>query len=173
MMRRRYSIADFQRLCDDLDKKVPRICIGTDVIVGFPYEDTSSFENTYGLLQEAPVHYFHVFPFSPKRGTPAAKMLGQVPHALKKERASQLRELSRYKTKKFRKKFLGQTVEVILETESKAEYNAQLRVSEWSGVSQNYLPVTVQTARGKCGELRHCVLREEREDFLVGKDDAS
>ncbi len=173
MMRRRYSRQQFQNLCESLTQKNPSLCIGTDVIVGFPYEDEVSFENTYSLLKNSPVHYFHVFPFSPKRGTPAAKMLGQVAHSTKKERASRLRELSRFKSKQFRQRFVGEEVEVILETEVKQDYNAASDVSWWSGVSQNYLPIQLPTVRGKSGELRRCVVSEEREDLLVGKDDAS
>jgi threonylcarbamoyladenosine tRNA methylthiotransferase MtaB len=72
MMRRRYSVKDFARLCESLAAKIPRVCLGTDVIVGFPYEEGQRFENTFALLRDAPVHYFHVFPFSPQDARPSA-----------------------------------------------------------------------------------------------------
>ncbi|HKX12456.1 MAG TPA: tRNA (N(6)-L-threonylcarbamoyladenosine(37)-C(2))-methylthiotransferase MtaB [bacterium] len=172
MMRRRYSTRDFAKLCESLAAKIPRVCLGTDVIVGFPYEEGERFENSFALLRDAPVHYFHVFPFSPKRGTPAAKMLGQVPACVKKAHAGRLRELSAQKSGIFRRRFLGEEVEVILEGSGTSCQNEASRESEWTGFSENYLPVKVTTEAGFRGKIVRCRLDSESGGMLAGKDHA-
>lgn len=173
MMRRRYSSSQFARLCEKLVAKIPRVCIGTDVIVGFPYEDEIRFQRGYDLLKDTPVHYFHVFPFSPKRGTPAAKMLGQVPDQPKKAHAARLRGLSSQKAAEFRRSFLGTEVEVVLERPGDSWQNGDLTEAAWTGFSENYLPVEVETRQGCNGKLVRCRLEEEKGGTLAGKDYSS
>ncbi len=169
LMRRRYSVEQFQRLTDRLVEKIPRVCLGSDVIVGFPYEDQERFENTFKLLERSSLHYLHVFPYSPKRGTRAAQMLGQVSHHEKKERASQLRKLSEEKFSRFRESFLGKDVEVILERrvdEAKdGQWNA---LQEWTGFSENYLPVSVVLSKGFQRQLVSCRLVAQSGGRLAG-----
>ena len=172
MMRRRYTVQDFARLCENLAAKIPRVCLGSDVIVGFPYEEGPRFENSYSLLREVPLHYFHVFPFSPKRGTPAAKMLGQVPAPVKKANALRLRELSAQKSGIFRRRFLGEEVEVILEASGASCQNGAQGEPAWTGFSENYLPVAVTTSEGFRGKLVRCRLDSEIGGMLAGKDHA-
>lgn len=168
MMRRRYGRERFREVCQALTEKNPRFCIGTDVIPGFPYEDEARFQNTYELLRDAAVHYFHVFPFSPKRGTPAATMLGQVPHAVKKERAAALRALSAEKFTEFRSRFFGTELEVILEQSGEACQNDEPVERLRFGRSDNYLPVNVRTA-GQAGDLISCRITDERGGALAGE----
>jgi len=170
MMKRRYRVADFSALCERLVAKIPRVCIGTDVIVGFPYEDEERFERGYRLLKEAPVHYFHVFPFSPKRGTRAAQMLGQVPHHVKKAHAASLRDLSEEKSLQFRARFIGDEVEVLLERTRDVCQNEGHSKVAWTGFSENYLPVEVTTESGHSGKLVRCRLELESGGTLAGKD---
>ncbi|MFO1463635.1 MAG: tRNA (N(6)-L-threonylcarbamoyladenosine(37)-C(2))-methylthiotransferase MtaB [bacterium] len=170
MMKRRYSVAEFASLCERLAAKLPRACLGTDVIVGFPYEDEARFENTHRLLAASPLHYFHVFPFSPKRGTRAAKMLGQVPAQVKKAQAARLRALSEAKSAEFRARFAGEEVEVLLERPSDVCQNGGHSQAVWTGFSENYLPVEVRTERGCSGKLVRCRLELESGGSLAGKD---
>ena len=165
MMRRRYSSADFKNLCEKLAFKIPQVCIGSDVIVGFPYENEERFQNTYRLLEQSPVSYFHVFPFSPKRGTPAAKMLGQVSHQEKKRYAHLLRNLSEQKSIDYRKQFVGSQAEVLLEGEAEI-------VGEWEcwrGFSQHYLPITLRLKEGQRGQLIVCTLTAQEGGELVAQ----
>ena len=170
MMKRRYSTDDFRRLCEDLAAKIPRVCIGTDVIVGFPYEDEARFQNTHDLLRDSPVHYFHVFPFSPKRGTSAARMLGQVAPAVKKAQAGRLRQLSEAKMAEFRTRFIGSEAEVLLEGQGSLCQNGEPNEAVWTGFSENYLPVAVTTKTGRSGKLVRCRLEGETGGTLAGKD---
>lgn len=169
LMRRRYTRDQFQALTERLVKRIPRIQIGTDVMVGFPYEDEARFENGYRLLKDAPVHYFHVFPYSPKRGTRAAKFLGQVAPEAKKERASRLRALSGEKAQSFRRAFLGTEVEVILERLSDSCHDENPESFEaWTGFSENYLPVLVHTSKGSSSQLVKCRLHQDIGGRLAG-----
>lgn len=169
LMRRRYTRQEFRELCHSLVDRIPRLTIGTDVMVGFPYEDEGRFEETYELLKESPVHYFHVFPYSSKKGTPAARMLGQVAPELKKKRASRLRELSDKKALQWRQSHLGAELEVVLERRDETWQNDSSEPLEaWMGYSENYLPVTVQTSKGSPGKIMPCTIQQEKGGRLAG-----
>jgi threonylcarbamoyladenosine tRNA methylthiotransferase MtaB len=89
-MRRRHLRADVIRATERLHALRPGLAFGADLIAGFPTEDEAMFGRTLDLVAEAGLTYLHVFPYSPREGTPAARM-PQVPKAVAKERASRLR----------------------------------------------------------------------------------
>lgn len=89
-MKRRHSRADSLRLIADVRRVRPETAFGADLIAGFPTETDAAFENTLALLAEAGLSYLHVFPYSPRPGTPAARMPA-VPGPVIKERAARLR----------------------------------------------------------------------------------
>jgi len=89
-MKRRHSRADTIRFCDEVRRLRPEAAFGADLIAGFPTEDEAMFQNTLKLVDEAGLSLLHVFPFSPRKGTPAARM-PQLPRALVRERAARLR----------------------------------------------------------------------------------
>ena len=117
-MKRRYSVAQYTDEIWRAFETVQDLCIGTDVMVGFPEESDSEFENTLNLLEKLPLTYFHVFPFSPRKGTPAFHMKGQVPPQIKQKRSEILRELSTRKRFTFHQRFLGQTRNVLWESKA-------------------------------------------------------
>jgi threonylcarbamoyladenosine tRNA methylthiotransferase MtaB len=90
-MKRRHSRADVLEACRRARDLRPGVALGADLIAGFPTESEAMFRNTLDLVGEAGLDYLHVFPFSPRSGTPAARM-PQSPRALVKERAARLRE---------------------------------------------------------------------------------
>jgi len=90
-MKRRHSRGDALRLAADLRRARPDVALGADLIAGFPTETEGAFENTLALVTEAGLAFLHVFPYSPRAGTPAARM-PQVPAAVAKARAARLRE---------------------------------------------------------------------------------
>ena len=100
-MGRPYRIGAFRSLVERLARSVPGICLGFDVIVGFPGESGDDFRETVELLESLPVAYLHVFPFSPRKGTRAYTMGGRVPEAEVGRRARVLRELSARKREAF------------------------------------------------------------------------
>ena len=89
-MKRRHSRAHTIAFCEEVRRLRPEAAFGADLIAGFPTETEEMFENTLRLIDEAGLSLLHVFPFSPRNGTPAARM-PQVPRALAKERAGRLR----------------------------------------------------------------------------------
>jgi threonylcarbamoyladenosine tRNA methylthiotransferase MtaB len=90
-MKRRHSREDTIRFCESARKRRPQVAFGADLIAGFPTETGDMFANTLRLIEESGLTYLHVFPFSPRKGTPAAKM-PQLARAVVKDRARQLRE---------------------------------------------------------------------------------
>lgn len=89
-MKRRHSRADTIRFCEDVRRLRPGAAFGADLIVGFPTETEPMFENSLALIEEAGLSYTHVFPYSARKGTPAARM-PQLQRDVIKERAARLR----------------------------------------------------------------------------------
>jgi threonylcarbamoyladenosine tRNA methylthiotransferase MtaB len=89
-MKRRHRRADTIGFCDAVRRLRPEAAFGADLIAGFPTETEAMFENTLALVADAGLSYLHVFPFSPRARTPAARM-PQLPRAVVKERAARLR----------------------------------------------------------------------------------
>jgi len=90
-MKRRHGRADAIRFCDEVRRLRPDIAFGADIIAGFPTETEAMFENALSLVEACGIAFLHVFPYSPRKGTPAARM-PQVDRRLVKERAARLRE---------------------------------------------------------------------------------
>jgi threonylcarbamoyladenosine tRNA methylthiotransferase MtaB len=107
-----------RRLFTRLAERLPGLGLGTDVLVGFPGEGEPDFRATEELLREFPFTYLHVFPYSPRRGTRAARLADPVPAALKRERCRHLLELGRAKRADAHHGRLGQEAEVLLERAS-------------------------------------------------------
>jgi threonylcarbamoyladenosine tRNA methylthiotransferase MtaB len=101
-------------LVDRLAAEVPGIAVTGDVIVGFPGEDEQAFRNTYDLLDALPIAGMHVFSYSRRPGTDAAGYADQAPKAVKAERSRRLRALVVRKVQAFRRRFVGQMLEVVV-----------------------------------------------------------
>ena len=136
-MRRNYDTAYFGGLMARAREKMPRAALGTDVIVGFPGETEAAFAGSLDFLSDLPLTYFHVFPYSIRRGTPAADMLDQVAPAEKKERSRRARDLGTRKKHEFYRSQVGRRVSVLVEEAVAGEPGGV------KGYSRNYLPVLV------------------------------
>jgi threonylcarbamoyladenosine tRNA methylthiotransferase MtaB len=132
-MNRRYNTSRFREVIEDLAAMIPDICIGCDVIAGFPGETDGEFETTYRLIDALPIAYLHVFPFSPRQGTPAATMPSQAPGGVIRERAAALRRLSERKKRAFHERFVGRELEVLVQERKEG--------GMVKGLSRNYIPV--------------------------------
>ena len=115
-MRRPYTTKNFSDLTARLVREIPNISIGTDLIVGFPGETEKNFEETINFLESQPFSKIHVFPFSLREGTLAAEMKNQIDSQTKKNRVAKVLEIAKAKEKNFAEKIIGQTVEIISET---------------------------------------------------------
>ncbi len=113
-MKRRYLPEQYQLVVEKLRNALPDACIGADVIVGFPGETEAEYEECFTFVSNSPLDYLHVFPFSPRSGTPAATMPDQLPEALKKERVKRLKGLSDTRRTQFTRRFMGQIRQGIL-----------------------------------------------------------
>ncbi len=159
-MGRRYTTADYAGLIEYAVSKVERVDIGTDIVVGLPGEDDTSFETTLEFIRRMPFSRLHVFPYSIRPGTRAATMPDQVPRHIAKQRAARLTALGADKQAAFAEGFIGRQVEVLVErvyesgksgTGWTSEY-VQARV-EATGIQRNDI-VAFRAAAFEHGELR-------------------
>jgi len=117
-MKRRHLRRDLMAVCEKARSLRPDIVFGADIIAGFPTETEEMFENTYNAVKECDMTFLHVFPYSPRPGTPAARM-PQVDGALRKERAKRLRELGAAQVEKHMQSLIGRTLPVLVEKGNK------------------------------------------------------
>jgi len=113
-MKRRHSRADAVRFCQDVRRLRPDVVFGADLIAGFPTETDEMFANSLSVVDACGLTYLHVFPYSARKGTPAARM-PQVARALVKERAARLREEGARALSRFLAAQAGAEVEVLME----------------------------------------------------------
>jgi len=132
-MGRDYTPGEFQDLVQEIKRHFPDAGLGLDVLVGFPGETGADFEATFALVAELKVTYLHVFPFSPRPGTPAARM-PRVAATVIQSRAKIMRELGQRKKKQFLEAQIGKTGEVLVE-------GPAFRAGRLQGLSANYLRV--------------------------------
>lgn len=121
-MKRRHSREEAIKLCDRLKKARPEISFGADLIVGFPTESEEMFQNTLKIVDECRLDWIHVFPFSPRPGTPAAKM-PQIDISVIRERARILRSKAHNKKKTHLIGLVGHKKEVFIEKNNKGYTN--------------------------------------------------
>ena len=114
-MNRRYTTEEFKKSVDMLRKAYPNVALTTDVIVGFPGETEEEFEKTYKFLKEIDFYMMHIFQYSKRNGTAAAKMPNQVDSKRKEERSKKLIELSRENEKRHNEKYIGKDIDVLFE----------------------------------------------------------
>ena len=137
-MNRKYTKAEFRENIRKIRNAVPDIALACDVIVGFPGETEEEFVETYNFIIDCGFDFLHVFPYSPRPGTVAAKMKDQVPGPIKKERVKRLINLGERLKGQYEDKFIGKDVEVIVET-----YNPKTKL--YKGYSSNYLEVYLKS----------------------------
>lgn len=159
-MRRRYGGDTFRGRVEKVKQLIPECGVGVDVIVGFPGETESEFEETRSLLVDLPLSYLHVFTYSDRAGTISSGMDVKVPSQVKGERNSVLRALSEGKREAFAKGFIGKSVDVLLES----EVDAGLRY----GLSGAYLRVGIPEQSGLEGEIVRVRIKEVRSGFAIG-----
>ncbi len=135
-MGRKYTTAEFRSIINACHEIKPDMCIGIDVLAGFPGEDEASFERTRNFLQELDYTYLHVFPYSIRPGTPAARFKNQVPKHIKDERVEVLREISEAKKKDFCLKHIDEIRPVLIE-------GSRDKKGRLKGFTDNYIPVLI------------------------------
>ena len=158
-MNRHYDAAEFARLIERVEAEVPGIAISTDIIVGFPGETEAMFAEGLAFVERMNFARMHVFPYSRREGTPAARMAGQLPEAVKKERVHRMEALAERKAAEFHASFIGRTAQVLFEAQQDGI---------WNGLTGNYIRVYTD-APGQNGELYTLKLTRLYKDGLWGE----
>jgi threonylcarbamoyladenosine tRNA methylthiotransferase MtaB len=139
-MHRKYRPWHYREKIEKIHAAMPTAAIGADVMVGFPGESESEFEETRRLVEDLPFTYLHVFTYSARPGTPAASMGKQVPIHVARERSRILRDLIAEKKLVFMSRFIGKPVELITLNVSGSDHEGKYT----EGLTDNYLAVRLQ-----------------------------
>ena len=153
-MKRRHLREDAINLCNQLKQKRPEISFGADLIVGFPTETEEMFQNTLDIIEECQLDWIHAFPFSPRPGTPAAKM-PQNDNKLIKQRSKILRDVAKQRKIKHLENLVGKNIEVFVEKDNK-------------GHSNQFAPIKLIEKEIKSGQTITALIKSSDENFAHG-----
>jgi threonylcarbamoyladenosine tRNA methylthiotransferase MtaB len=156
-MKRRHTREQVVEFCHALRKLRPEVSFGADIIAGFPTENDDMFENTRKLISEAAIQYLHIFPYSEREGTPAARM-PQVPMNIRKDRAAILRYEGQQELDKFFKQNVGKKVELLVEKNNMAH-------------SENFIPVKLD-GEFSSGQLLKAELVSSCDKYMIANIDS-
>lgn len=148
-MRRKYTMDFFSERLRKLEQALPDLAVTSDVIVGFPGETEEEFMETYNFIRDHKFSELHVFPYSKRTGTPAARMEDQVDEDVKNERVHRLITLNDQLAKEYASRFEGDVLEVIPEERFKESENDNLYV----GYTTNYLKVIFEANEEMVGKI--------------------
>jgi threonylcarbamoyladenosine tRNA methylthiotransferase MtaB len=148
-MRRKYTMEFFEERLNRLKEVLPGVAITSDVIVGFPGETEEEFMETYNFIKEHRFSELHVFPYSKRTGTPAARMENQVDEEVKNERVQRLITLSDQLAKEYASQFEGEVLEVIPEE----KFGDDPESSLYAGYTDNYLKVVFPGTEAMIGKI--------------------
>ncbi|MFS0689785.1 tRNA (N(6)-L-threonylcarbamoyladenosine(37)-C(2))-methylthiotransferase MtaB [Sporosarcina sp. 179-K 8C2 HS] len=148
-MRRKYTMEFFAERLDRLREALPHLAITSDVIVGFPGETEEEFMDTYNFVRDYRFSELHVFPYSKRTGTPAARMEDQIDEEVKNERVHRLIELNDQLAKQYAAEFEDEVLEVIPEEKYKHDSESGL----YEGYTDNYLKVVFPAEESMVGKI--------------------
>lgn len=158
-MNRKYTKEEYLESVHRLQNLWPDVALTTDIIVGFPGETDEEFEETLDFVKEVGFAQIHVFPFSPREGTPAAKMKNQIEPGVKEKRAKTLGALEKDLRHSYMAKHVGQTMEVLFE---------KAHDGSLTGHTSNYLRVKVQGQENLENTVQSVVIDAVEGELLVG-----
>jgi len=159
-MKRHYSTADYQRVVSSIWAQGPETAITTDIMVGFPGETPAEFEQSYNFCRQLGFARIHVFAYSPRPGTQAASMSGQIEAEVKKQRSQRMLALAEESARNFSQQFASKTMPVLWEKRSNGL---------WSGLTNNYIKVYTKSNYDLTNKLLPVRLSEVYRDGLWGE----
>ncbi|NLM52470.1 MAG: tRNA (N(6)-L-threonylcarbamoyladenosine(37)-C(2))-methylthiotransferase MtaB [Firmicutes bacterium] len=159
-MNRRYTAQDYLRIVSWLRSHLPDLALTTDVMVGFPGETQAQFENTVKVVREAAFSRLHVFKYSPRHGTPAAKFPHQVPAAMKNERSQVLTAVGQELAATYHQRFASKIVDVLFE---------EAHGGEISGFTEHYVRVFATGSEEHLGKILPVFITASSADGLKGE----
>ena len=157
-MNRRYSTKEFKEIVARLRRYYNDVILTTDIIVGFPQESENEFKETYKFLEEIKFYKMHVFKYSPRKGTKAAKMCGQIDGNIKEERSQKLIEMSDENEKEYNKSYIGKKIEVLFEEEKNGFYQ---------GHTKNYILALCKTNKNLENQIVKTTCKEIKENYII------
>jgi threonylcarbamoyladenosine tRNA methylthiotransferase MtaB len=146
LMNRGYNTNYYQQLINRIITELPDISIGTDIVTGFPGESDKDFRHTVKFIEQLPMSYMHVFPYSKRPGTNASLMSDQINDKEKKLRVKNLIKISSNMKKAYISRFLGRVLDVIVE-------KRDVTTGYYNAISSNYLRVYVRSEGMRTGSL--------------------
>jgi threonylcarbamoyladenosine tRNA methylthiotransferase MtaB len=166
-MARRITPEKYRNLAAAALAAIPDLALTTDIIVGFPGESEEEFAASLNFVEQVDFARLHVFPFSPRPGTVAASMEGQIPHTVIRERSQRMRELGRQKQESFLRRFLGRRMAVLWESTAGPAKDDGSKI--WRGHTDNYIPVTAAADRPLRNTITPVLLAELRPGGIWGR----
>ena len=158
-MKRPYDKALYLKRILYIKHQIPDISISTDIIVGFPGESSDDFAETLAFVKEVGFSFIHVFPFSKKAGTLAAKLDQQLTNDIKKQRVHELMTLSKAMYTKYQSRFINKSLEVLFESKKEDYYY---------GHSSEYLPIKVKSVYDLRHKMYNVIIKETNDQELIG-----
>lgn len=161
-MNRKYTTSDYRKIVNNIRRIYPDCSITTDVMVGFPEESEEDFVESYKFIEEISFSKLHVFKYSKRKGTPAAKNVNQVAQQDKDRRSKMLMTLSEHMEVKYQNQFIGKEKEVLFEQFVEDEHIYQ-------GHTKNYLLVSAESKENIINCIKNVSLKEINKDSITGK----
>ena len=156
-MNRQYTVKEFLKSIENINLQLDRPAITTDIIVGFPGETIQDFAQSLSVAKLAGFSKIHIFPFSKRSGTAASKLQDHIDKKVITQRTLALRQLEKQLAEKFRKQFIGETAEVLVENEVKKK-----------GRCERYYEISIASERPLSrGEIVKCKINEDGVSALV------
>ena len=160
-MNRKYTTQEFKKVTEILRNYFKDVNLTTDVIVGFPGETDEEFETTYKFLKEIAFYKMHIFKYSKRDGTVAAKMPNQIDGNIAEERSRMLIELSEKNMKMYNEKYIGKEVEVLIE-EKQGDY--------WIGHTNNYIVAKVKSKEKLENKIIYINILKTEQEAICGNE---
>jgi threonylcarbamoyladenosine tRNA methylthiotransferase MtaB len=160
-MNRKYDTKTYKDIVLNLRAVFEDVSVTTDVITGFPGETKEEFEQTYEFLKDIKLSQMHVFKYSKRDGTKAAKMDNQVLPETKTKRSKILLELNKSNEDEFRKNLIGKTLDILFEKEYKE--------NNYEGLSTNYIRVSCYSKDNIENQIKKVKIKDINEEYLIGE----
>ena len=158
-MNRKYTFEQFNKFVYEAHRKVPDICIGTDIIVGFPGETEKLFCETFNNISNSSIDHFHVFSYSKRRMAKSKLLINNVKPETAKKRSELLRTLAQKKSKDFRRSLINKGASVLIE---------QKKDDIWTGLTDNYVRVEVPSSKDLSNKIIKVKLNEIKGQHMSG-----
>lgn len=162
-MNRHYTVEQYKQLIEKLREQIPGLAITTDLIVGFPGESEEQFNNICQFVQEISFSRMHIFPYSSKKGTPAADFPDQIKKQTKEKRSRVMHVLAKKMAEDYARAYLGKTVSILVEG------NFQRCSNLWQGLTDTYLRVVFNSEKSWSGQMVELKIIGVKGEILQGQ----